>query len=137
MGPPRFNLDPWDRYSDAQLWDALSSVQLRSMVRGLGGLHARIAEGGDNLSVGQRQLLCLARWGGALGGGGEGGGAGGSVRGFGSICQDKMAEVEEEVGGLHTKVVSRRFLRLQVLLLRCTRVYFKLLSLAFVRAEVN
>jgi len=36
-------------------------VQLGGAVARLGGLDARMAEAGDNLSVGQRQLFCLAR----------------------------------------------------------------------------
>lgn len=36
-------------------------VQLSAAVSGLGGLDSRMSEAGDNLSVGQRQLFCLAR----------------------------------------------------------------------------
>ena len=62
MHPIRGNLDPWETHSDARLWEALEAVQLKSVVRELGGgLDARMAEAGDNLSVGQRQLFCLAR----------------------------------------------------------------------------
>ena len=39
----------------------LREVQLKDAVRKLGGLDARMAEAGANLSVGQRQLFCLAR----------------------------------------------------------------------------
>ena len=61
-GTIRGNLDPWGIHSDPRLWEALEAVQLKSVVRELeGGLHARMAEAGDNLSVGQRQLFCLAR----------------------------------------------------------------------------
>jgi ABC-type multidrug transport system fused ATPase/permease subunit len=41
----------------------LRAVQLAAAVRKLGGLDARMAEAGNNLSVGQRQLFCLARFG--------------------------------------------------------------------------
>lgn len=60
-GTLRQNLDPWDSYQDSQLWDALAQVQLKQVVRAFGGLGARMAEAGGNLSVGQRQLFCLAR----------------------------------------------------------------------------
>ncbi|MEW5316893.1 MAG: hypothetical protein WDW38_008234 [Sanguina aurantia] len=60
-GSCRSNLDPWGRYADQQLWEALASVQLKGVVEAAGGLMAKMAEAGDNLSVGQRQLFCLAR----------------------------------------------------------------------------
>ena len=56
------NLDPFDKYSDEQLWSALKLSYLESFVRTLpAGLEHAIAEGGENLSIGQRQLVCLAR----------------------------------------------------------------------------
>ncbi|GAX75678.1 hypothetical protein CEUSTIGMA_g3121.t1 [Chlamydomonas eustigma] len=61
-GTIRSNLDPWDKHSDAKLWEVLGAVKLRWHISGSqGGLHARMQEAGDNLSVGQRQLFCLAR----------------------------------------------------------------------------
>lgn len=54
----RFNLDPFGRFSDSALWGALEDVRLRSVVY---SLDMPVAEGGANLSVGQRQLLSLAR----------------------------------------------------------------------------
>uniref|UniRef100_A0A8K9XNF5 Multidrug resistance-associated protein 1 n=1 Tax=Oncorhynchus mykiss TaxID=8022 RepID=A0A8K9XNF5_ONCMY len=61
-GSLRMNLDPFDGYSDEEVWRALELSHLKSFVSGLPDkLNHECSEGGENLSLGQRQLVCLAR----------------------------------------------------------------------------
>uniref|UniRef100_A0A4W6CKQ2 ABC-type glutathione-S-conjugate transporter n=1 Tax=Lates calcarifer TaxID=8187 RepID=A0A4W6CKQ2_LATCA len=61
-GSLRMNLDPFDAFSDEDLWKALDLAHLGSFVSALPQkLNHQCCEGGENLSLGQRQLLCLAR----------------------------------------------------------------------------
>ncbi|XP_077481257.1 ATP-binding cassette sub-family C member 3 isoform X4 [Stigmatopora argus] len=61
-GTLRMNLDPFEKYSDEELWKALDHSHLNKFVRNQQAkLEMECSEGGENLSVGQRQLICLAR----------------------------------------------------------------------------
>ncbi|KAG1677886.1 Multidrug resistance-associated protein 4 [Nymphon striatum] len=58
----RYNMDPFSCYSDKEIWKALEQVHLKETISNLpGSLHAFVTKVGSNLSVGQRQLMCLAR----------------------------------------------------------------------------
>ncbi|XP_077538531.1 ATP-binding cassette sub-family C member 2-like isoform X2 [Haemaphysalis longicornis] len=61
-GTLRLNLDPTCSHSDEELWRALRQAHLADVVtEHAAGLELETADGGANLSVGQRQLVCLAR----------------------------------------------------------------------------
>uniref|UniRef100_A0A671LLL1 Canalicular multispecific organic anion transporter 2-like n=1 Tax=Sinocyclocheilus anshuiensis TaxID=1608454 RepID=A0A671LLL1_9TELE len=61
-GTLRMNLDPFEKYSDEEVWKVLELSHLKKFVSNQPSkLELECSEGGENLSVGQRQLVCLAR----------------------------------------------------------------------------
>lgn len=60
-GTVRQNIDPLDQYCDSELVAALRRCHLAAAINRLGGVESQVGHGGLNLSVGQRQLLCLVR----------------------------------------------------------------------------
>lgn len=61
-GTVRFNLDPENLYTDIEIWEVLDSIGIKDQILYLqGNLFYELSDSGSNLSLTQRQLLCLAR----------------------------------------------------------------------------
>uniref|UniRef100_A0A8C3YJJ1 ATP-binding cassette sub-family C member 5 n=1 Tax=Catagonus wagneri TaxID=51154 RepID=A0A8C3YJJ1_9CETA len=61
-GTVRSNLDPFNQYAEDQIWDALERTHMKECIAQLPlKLESEVMENGDNFSVGERQLMCIAR----------------------------------------------------------------------------
>lgn len=57
-GTIRDNIDPYREYTEDQIWAAVTKVKLKSCIT---NLDAAVIQNGVGFSVGQKQLICLAR----------------------------------------------------------------------------
>lgn len=60
-GTIRENLDPLNHYYESDIWNGITKCLATPLILSLGGLNGQIAFRGENLSTGQKQLLCLTR----------------------------------------------------------------------------
>merc|ERR1712183_939900 len=91
----RLNLDPENLFDDTKLWWSLECCGLIQVVQSIGGLDVDIGEKGRKLSVGQRQLLCLAR---------------GLLKKTKILCLDEAtANIDEESERIAMEAISKHF----------------------------